>query len=166
MTSGQYRAGGSTPAGETPAGETPAYGRSHPAPDSEAEVRARNESLSEMFSSFSRNISTLLRQEVQLAKAEATQTAKQGGTGAGMVAGAALGGVFTLLFLSLALMWALGSVMHLGFAAVIVAVIWAVVAAVLAAMGKKHFEKMKDLPQTQDTVAEIPPTLNPTKETP
>jgi len=25
---------------------------------------------------------------------------------------------------------------------------------------------MKDLPQTQDTVAEIPPTLNPTKETP
>lgn len=156
MTPDQYRAGGSTPA----------CGRSRPVPDSEAEVRARNESLGEMFSSFSRNISTLLRQEVQLAKAEATQTAKQGGTGAGMVAGAALGGVFTLLFLSLALMWALGSVMHLGLAAVIVAVIWAVVAAVLAAMGKKHFEKMKDLPQTQDTVAEIPPTLNPTKETP
>ncbi|HJD77760.1 MAG TPA: phage holin family protein [Corynebacterium pollutisoli] len=135
-------------------------------PRSEAEVRARTESLGEMFTSFSRNLSDLMRQEVQLAKAEAAQSARQGGRGAGMLAGAAVGGFLALLFLSLALMWALGAVMHLGFAAVIVALIWAAVAAALAMSGKKQLENMKGLPQTQDTIGDIPPTLNPNKETP
>ena len=71
-----------------------------------------------------------------------------------------------LMFLSMALMWALGSVMHLGWAALIVAVLWAIVAAVMAVMGKKYFDRIKGLPQTQQTVQEIPATLNPTKETP
>jgi len=119
-----------------------------------------------MFTSFSRNLSDLMRQEVQLAKAEAAQSARQGGRGAGMLAGAAVGGFLALLFLSLALMWALGAVMHLGFAAVIVALIWAAVAAALAMSGKKQLENMKGLPQTQDTIGDIPPTLNPNKETP
>lgn len=135
-------------------------------PRSEAEVRARTESLGEMFASFSRNLSDLMRQEVQLAKAEAAQSARQGGRGAGMLAGAAVGGFLALLFLSLALMWALGAVMHLGFAAVIVALIWVAVAAALAMSGKKQLENMKGLPQTQDTIGDIPPTLNPNKETP
>ncbi len=135
-------------------------------PRSEAEVRARTESLGEMFTSFSRNLSDLMRQEVQLAKAEAAQSARQGGRGAGMLAGAAVGGFLALLFLSLALMWALGAVMHLGFAAVIVALIWAAVAAALAMSGKRQLENMKGLPQTQDTIGDIPPTLNPNKETP
>lgn len=135
-------------------------------PRSEAEVRARTDSLGEMFTSFSRNLSDLMRQEVQLAKAEAAQSARQGGRGAGMLAGAAVGGFLALLFLSLALMWALGAVMHLGFAAVIVALIWAAVAAALAMSGKKQLENMKGLPQTQDTIGDIPPTLNPNKETP
>lgn len=135
-------------------------------PRSEAEVRARTESLGEMFTSFSRNLSDLMRQEVQLAKAEAAQSARQGGRGAGMLAGAAVGGFLALLFLSQALMWALGAVMHLGFAAVIVALIWAAVAAALAMSGKKQLENMKGLPQTQDTIGDIPPTLNPNKETP
>lgn len=135
-------------------------------PRSEAEVRARTESLGEMFTSFSRNLSDLMRQEVQLAKAEAAQSARQGGRGAGMLAGAAVGGFLALLFLSLALMWALGAVMHLGFAAVIIALIWAAVAAALAMSGKKQLENMKGLPQTQDTIGDIPPTLNPNKETP
>lgn len=138
----------------------------HAASRSEAEVRARTESLGEMFTSFSRNLSDLMRQEVQLAKAEVTQSARQGGRGAGMLAGAAVGGFLALLFLSLALMWALGAVMHLGFAAVIVALIWAAVAAALAMSGKKQLENMKGLPQTQDTIGDIPPTLNPNKETP
>lgn len=134
--------------------------------NSEAEERARTESLGDMLSAFSGDISRLFRQEVQLAKAEAAQSARQGGRGAGMLVGAALGAVFVLLFVSLALMWALGSVMALGWAAVIVAVIWGVVAALLAVMGRKQLEDMKGLTQTQDTIADIPPTLNPTKETP
>lgn len=158
---------GSTPADDITSSRAGAGAARHDrVTDPEAEYRARNESLGEMFASFSTNLSTLLRQEVQLAKAEATQSAKQGGRGAGMFAGAAVGGFLTLLFLSMALMWALGAWMHLGWAAVIVAVVWAVVAAVLASMGKKQFDDMKGLPQTQETIGEIPPTLNPNKETP
>jgi fatty acid desaturase len=136
------------------------------APEPEAEVRARNESLGEMFASFSENLSTLVRQEIALAKAEATVEAKKAGTGAGMFAGAAVAGFLVLTFLSMALMWALGAVMHLGWAALIVAVVWAIAAAILAVTGKKYFDRIKGLPQTQETVQEIPATLNPNKETP
>lgn len=103
------------------------------APDTEAEVRARNESLGEMFASLAERLSTLIRQEIKLAKAEA-------GAGVGMFAGAAVGGFFVLMFLSLALTWALGNLMNLGWAALIVAILWAVIATVLASIGKKRLE--------------------------
>ena len=143
---------------------TPHVG-AHPPPPTQAEFRAEHESLGEMFKSLSSRLSTLVSQEIALAKAEATESAKKAGTGAGLLAGAAVGGFFLLMFLSLALMWALGSAMHLGWAALIVAVLWGVCAAVLALMGKKHLEKIKGLPQTQETLQEIPETLNPAKET-
>lgn len=139
---------------------------STPAADPEAEIRARNESLGEMFSGLAERLSTLFRQEIKLAKAEATASAKQAGAGLGMVAGAALGGFFVLMFLSLALAWALGNVVDMGWAALIVAGIWAIITAVLAVLGKKRLEKVEGLPQTQESVQEIPPTLNPSKETP
>lgn len=142
----------------------PGSGAHTPAP-TQAEVRAENESIGDMFASFSQNLSTLLSQEIALAKAEATDSAKKAGKGAGMFAGAAVGGFFLLMFLSLALMYALGALMPLGWAALIVAVLWGVVAAVLALQGKKNMEKIKGLPQTQETVQEIPETLNPAKET-
>lgn len=149
------------------AGPVPAAGMSgaHTPAPTQAEARAEHESLGEMFAGFSSKLSLLVSQEIALAKAEATDSAKKAGKGAGMLAGAAVGGFFLLMFLSLALMFALGSVMHLGWAALIVAVLWGIVAAVLAMMGKKHLDKIKGLPQTQQTLQEIPETLNPSKET-
>jgi hypothetical protein len=155
-----------TAAGAAGAGRPSSGSGSTEAPMPEAEYRARNESLGEMFASFSENLSTLVRQEIALAKAEATVEAKKAGSGAGLFAGAAVAGFLVLMFLSMALMWALGSVMHLGWAALIVAVLWGVAAAILAMMGKKYFDRIKGLPQTQETVQEIPATLNPNKETP
>lgn len=135
-------------------------------PQSDAERRARNESLGEMFARLSQDLSTLFRQEVQLAKAEATESAKKAGSGVGMMVGAVIGAVFVLLFLSTALMWGLSSVMHLGWAALIVAVVWAIIAAILAVVGKKKLEQIKGLPKTQQTLEEIPATVDPRKETP
>jgi fatty acid desaturase len=154
------------PAGAAGTGGPTSGTGSTEAPLPEAEYRARNESLGEMFASFSENLSTLVRQEIALAKAEATVEAKKAGTGAGLLAGAAVAGFLVLMFLSMALMWALASVMHLGWAALIVAVLWGVAAAILGTMGKKYFDRIKGLPQTQETVQEIPATLNPNKETP
>lgn len=156
---------GTPPVGATGRRSTSDTGSTR-ASEPEAEQRAKNESLGEMFAGFSTNLSTLVRQEIQLAKAEATIEAKKVGTGAGMFAGAALAAILVLLFVSMALMWALGSVMHLGWAALIVAAVWAIAATVLALMGKKYLDRIKGLPQTQQTAQEIPATLNPNKETP
>jgi hypothetical protein len=130
-------------------------------PPSAAHVKSDNASLGELFGDVTRDLSTLMRQEVELAKAEAKQSATRAGKGAGMLAGAGVGGHFVLLFLSLALMWALGAIMPLGWSALIVAVIWAIIAAVLASIGRKELKQIKGMPQTGETLSEIPPTLKP-----
>jgi hypothetical protein len=130
-------------------------------PPSEAHVKADNASLGELLGDVTRDLSTLMRQELELAKAEAKQSATKAGKGGGMLAGAGVAGHFVLLFLSLALMFALGALMPLGWAAVIVAVIWGIIAAVLASMGRKELKQIKGIPQTSETLSEIPPTLKP-----
>jgi Flp pilus assembly protein TadB len=131
-----------------------------PAP-SEAHQRADNASLGELLGDVTRDLSTLMRQEVELAKAELKQSATKAGKGGGMLAGAGVAGHFVLVFLSLALMFGLGALMPLGWAAVIVAVIWGIIAAVLASRGRKELKQVQGLPQTGETLSEIPPTLKP-----
>jgi hypothetical protein len=130
-------------------------------PPSAAHVKADNASLGELLGDVTRDLSTLMRKEVELAKAELKQSTSRAGKGAGMLAGAGVGGHFVLLFLSLALLWALGAIMPLGWSALIVAVIWAIIAAVLASTGRKELKQIKGLPQTSETLSEIPPTLKP-----
>jgi hypothetical protein len=130
-------------------------------PPSAAHVKADNASIGELLGDVTRDLSTLMRQEVDLAKAELKQSATKAGKGSGMLAGAGVGGHFVLLFLSLALMFALGAIMPLGWSALITAVVWAIIAAVLASIGRKELKQIKGLPQTGETLSEIPPTLKP-----
>ena len=116
-------------------------------------------SLGELISEVTGDLSTLMRQELELAKAELAQTASRAGKGAGMLGGAAVAGYFVLLFLSLALWWAIGTATGLGWSALIVAVIWGIIAAVLAAMGRKSLRDIRGLPKTADTVKRIPDAL-------
>lgn len=131
------------------------------AQDSAAHQKAENTSLGDLLGEVTRDLSTLMRQEVELAKAEAKQSATRAGKGGGMLAGAGVAGHFVLLFLSLALMFALGAIMPLGWAALILTVIWGITAAILAATGRKELKQVKGLPQTGETLSEIPPTLKP-----
>ncbi|MHA7155908.1 phage holin family protein [Arthrobacter sp. TMN-50] len=135
-------------------------------PRTEAEDRSANESLGSLLTDVSRDLSTLMRQELELAKAELRESGTKAGKGAGMLAGAGVAGHFVLLFLSLALMWALAELVHLGWAALIVAVIWGIIAAVLALTGKKELKSVRGLPDTAATIKEIPPTLKPGEHTP
>nr|WP_026537336.1 phage holin family protein [Arthrobacter sp. 9MFCol3.1] len=130
-------------------------------PPTAAQAKAESTSLGDLLGEVTRDMSTLMRQEVELAKIELKQSATRAGKGTGMLAGAGVAGHFVLLFLSLALWWALGNVMGLGWSGVVVAVIWAVVAAVLAAMGRKELNAIKGMPRTAETLQEIPPTLKP-----
>lgn len=130
-------------------------------PPTAAHAKAETLSLGELLGDVTRDMSTLMRQEVELAKVELKQSATRAGKGSGMLAGAGVAGHFVLLFLSLALWWALGDVMGRGWSGVVVAVIWGIVAAVLAATGRKELNAIKGMPQTAETLQEIPPTLKP-----
>ena len=121
-------------------------------------------SLGELLGEVSSDLSELVRQELALAKAEATQTATRAGKGAGLLAGAALGGYFTLLFLSVAAWWALGEVVGRGWSALVVMAVWAVITAVLAVMGRSALSAAKGLPRTAETVKRIPDALIPRPE--
>jgi len=131
-------------------------------PHTAAHAKAETSSLGDLLGDVTRDMSTLMRQEVELAKVELKQSATRAGKGSGMLAGAGVAGHFVLLFLSLALWWALGNVMGLGWSAVVIAVVWGIVAAVLAARGRKELNAIKGMPQTAETLQEIPPTLKPT----
>lgn len=135
-------------------------------PETPAEEKAEHTSIGDLLGDVSRDISTLMRQEVALAKAELRESASLAGKGAGMLAGAGVAGYFVLLFLSIALWWAIGSLIGLGWSALIVAVIWAIITVILAAVGKKNLKSIKGAPQTAETVKEIPQTLKPNGDTP
>ncbi len=131
-------------------------------PSTPAQAKAESSSLGDLLGDVTRDMSMLMRQEVELAKVELKQSVSRAGKGGGMLAGAGVAGHFVLLFLSLALWWALGNLMGLGWSGVVVAVLWGVVAAVLAAKGRKELNAVKGLPQTAETLQAIPPTLKPT----
>ncbi|MDZ4089878.1 MAG: phage holin family protein [Arthrobacter sp.] len=131
-------------------------------PHTAAHVKAETSSLGDLLGEVTRDMSTLMRQEVELAKVELKQSATRAGKGAGMLAGAGVAGHFVLLFLSLALWWALGTLIGLGWSGVVLALIWGIVAAVLASRGRKELNAVKGMPQTAETLQEIPPTFKPT----
>jgi Flp pilus assembly protein TadB len=135
------------------------------AADTPAEERAATQSLGDIVGDLTRDFSTLMRDELALAKAEATEQAKRAGKGAGMLGGAGYAGHLVILFLSLALMFALGDWLdHLGWGAVIVALIWGIVALVLYLQGRKALKQVEPMPETVDSVKHIPDALHTNEE--
>lgn len=120
-------------------------------------------SIGELFGEITRDMSRLVRQEVELAKAEMRQEAKKAGRAAGMFAGAAVAGFMVLLFLSYGVWWGLANVMDEGWAAVIVAVIWAATGAGFFAVAQGRMRQLRGLPQTAQTAREVPAALKATK---
>jgi tetrahydromethanopterin S-methyltransferase subunit C len=117
-------------------------------------------SVGELVGQVSRDLSTLMRQEVQLAKAELKQEAVKSGKAAGMFGGAGFAGYMVLLFVSIAAWWGLAQVVNHAVAALIVALIWAVIGAVLYTMGRRQVRELHPVPQrTAETLQEIPGTL-------
>ncbi|MET0933914.1 MAG: phage holin family protein [Mycetocola sp.] len=116
----------------------------------------RSESLGQLLGEVTKDISTLFRQEVELAKAEITASAKKAGRGAGMFGAAGVAGLLALVFLSVALWWGLGFLTGLVWSAIIVAVIWGIVAAILALRGKKEVDEIQGVPKTVETLKEVP----------
>lgn len=121
-----------------------------------SEQRAAESSLGELLGEVTRDLSTLMRQELALAKAELKETATTSAKGAGMLGGAGYAASMTVLFLSIALWAALSDLVGAGWAGVIVAVLWAIIAAILYAVGRQQLKEVKGAPQTVETLQEIP----------
>jgi hypothetical protein len=103
-----------------------------------------------------------MRQELELAKVEVKAEAKKAGTGAGLFGAAGLAGYMVLLFLSIALWWALSHLVGHSWSALIVAVLWGIVGAVAFAMGRKKFQEVNPKPErTVDTLSQVPGALKP-----
>jgi len=112
-------------------------------------------SVGELIGNISNDLSQLFRQEVELAKAELKQEASKAGKAGGMLGAAAFAGYLAVVLLSFALVFALGNVMDLGWAALIVAVLWGIVGAVLFANGRKKLKAVDPVPhRTVDTLKE------------
>ena len=112
--------------------------------------------IGELIKQLSQDTSTLIRQEMALARAEMTQKGRQAGKGAGLLgAGGVVGllaaGALTAFFILL-----LAEVMEPWLAALIVAVVYGVIAGVLALTGKKEVQEAgPPVPeQTVETVKE------------
>jgi hypothetical protein len=111
--------------------------------------------LGQIVGDITTDMSTLLHQEMDLAKAEMKQEVSKVGKGVGMFGGAGVAGLLTLFFVSLALTYLLDNWVPVELAALIVALVWASVAALLALRGRKEMKAANPaLPTTQQTLKE------------
>ena len=129
-----------------------------------SEEKAARTSLGDLLGEVTRDVSTLMRQEIALAKAELSESAKKAGKGAGLFGGAGYAGMMAVLFLSIALWWGLGHLIDNGWSAVVVAVIWGVIALVLFLRGKKELKSVQGAPETIDSLKKIPDALKKNEE--
>ncbi len=113
-------------------------------------------STADLLKRLSDQTVTLVRQELELAKAEVTEKGKQAGMGAGILGGAGLFGLLALGALTACLVMALDTGMEGWLAALIVAAVYGAIAAVLALTGKnKVREAAPAVPEeTLETVKE------------
>jgi uncharacterized membrane protein YqjE len=116
----------------------------------------RDRPTGELLRRLSDETTMLVKQEVELAKAELQEKGKQAGVGAGMFGGAGLFGVGAFAALTTCVIAALESAMPLWLAALIVTVVYAAVAGVLALRGKRKVtEAAPPLPeQAKESVKE------------
>jgi uncharacterized membrane protein YqjE len=115
--------------------------------DGAAELR--QESTAELLKQLADETSTLVRQELELAKAEMTEKGKEAGKGVGMFGAAGLFGLLALGALTTTFIALLDTAMDTWLAALIVTVVYAAIAGVLALTGKGRLSKATPLAPEQ-----------------
>src|SRR6476661_2280308 len=98
----------------------------------------RERPLGELVKQLAEQTSTLVRQEVDLAKAEVAQKGQQAGKGAGLLGAAALIGLLAAGALTAFLIMLLDGALPNWLSALIVAVVFAAIAAALALQGRNR----------------------------
>ena len=109
--------------------------------ESNGHTDARDRPIGELMKDLSDQTTTLVRKEIELAKAELSEKGKRAATGAGMFGGAGLFGVFAFGALTACAVLALATALAAWLSALIVAVVYAAIAGVLALRGKKQVKQ-------------------------
>jgi len=117
-------------------------------------IDVRDRSVGDLLGQVSRDLSQLVHQEIDLAKAEVRQEATKFGKGAGMLGGAGFAGYMVALFASLTLAYGIGTFWPAWIGALIVALVWAVAAAVLYPRGRQQLKAVSGPVQTKETLKE------------
>jgi uncharacterized membrane protein YqjE len=117
---------------------------------------AREMSTGELVKQLTQQTSDLVRQEIDLAKAEMTEKGKKTGVGAGILGGSGLMALFGLAALTTAAIAALSEAMDVWAAALIVAAVYMAVAGVLALTGRNRLQEAAPMApeQTIETMKE------------
>jgi uncharacterized protein YacL len=125
----------------------------------------RERPLGELLKQLSEETATLVRQELELAKAEIATTGKKAGIGAGLFGAAGVVGLLALGALTAFLILVLNTFMPAWLAALIVTLVYGGVAAVLALRGRDKIKQAAPpAPQTVETIKEdIEWAKNPTR---
>ena len=114
---------------------------------------ATDQSIADLTRQLSEQTKTLVRQEVELAKAELGERGKRVGVGAGMFGGAGLFGLFAFATLTACLVLALSEAIEPWLAALIVTVAYGAIGGVLALSGKNRVqEATPPMPESVETV--------------
>jgi MFS family permease len=103
----------------------------------EQRTQLEDRPIGDLVRQLSDQTTTLVRQEIELAKAEMTAKGKQVGMGAGAFGGAGLFGLYAVGAITACLILALSTAVAGWLAALIVGVVYAAIAGVLALIGKK-----------------------------
>ena len=116
----------------------------------------RDRPIGELLKQLSNETTTLVRQELELAKAEVAQKGQKAGKGAGMFGGAGVVGFLAAMALTAALIMGLDKAMPNWLAALIVGLVYAAIAGILALQGRNKIqEAVPPVPeQAADSVKE------------
>ncbi len=115
-----------------------------------------DKSIPELLRELADETTTLVRQELDLAKAEMAQKGKEAGLGIGMFGAAGIVALFALGCFTACLIAAIGMAVQVWLAALIVGVVYLAIAGVVALVGKTRLQEgMPPKPdQTIQTVKE------------
>lgn len=117
--------------------------------------------VGQLFAAVSRDLSSLVRSEIELAKAEIKDDVRSAGTGGGMLGAAAFLSLLAVILLSIAAAYALTALgLHPAWAFLIVAGFYLLVAGVLGLVGVRSFKQIKPPERTIKTAKESAALLN------
>jgi uncharacterized membrane protein YqjE len=102
----------------------------------------RDRGTGDLVKELSQQVTTLVRQEIDLAKAEVGEKGKKAGVGAGLLGGAGVAGLLALGSLTAFLILTLDGVMPNWAAALIVTALWGAVAGFLALRGRDKVQEV------------------------